>query len=258
MRAMIRRFSTSIRVKATWDAVSRPHYLIGVLTAAEQALREGVSEICVLEFGVAGGNGLLALEEYAATVERETGVRITVYGFDTGKGLPELSGDYRDYPDLLRPGDYPMNEKALKERLSNRTALLIGDVVQTVPEFVRNIQRSPIGFVAVDVDFYSSTRDALQIFLLSGKRMLRRVPMYFDDIHFFSCSKFVGELLAIQEFNIASDTVKIDRWRGIEEGRPFPESPWLKKMFIAHDFDAISKIKLSRPPVRYLQLDQVQ
>src|SRR5262245_58975176 len=71
----------SIRTRAWWDAAPRPHYLVGTLFAAEQAKREKVPAISVVEFGVAGGDGLLALQREAAAVARETGVSIHVFGF---------------------------------------------------------------------------------------------------------------------------------------------------------------------------------
>jgi len=251
-RTLIKILPAPIRMKAKWEAVSRPHYLAGVLAAADQAIRDGVPEISVIELGVAGGNGLLLLEKYAAEVEQETGVNIKVYGFDTGAGIPRLCGDYRDHPDQWRSGDYPMDETLLKARLSRRTTLVIGDIRETVPKFARSAP--PIGFVAVDVDLYSSAVDALRLFSTSEKRMIRRVPMYFDDVDFFFNHKFAGELLAIQEFNTANNSVKIDRWRGIQKERPFPESPWLKKMYIAHDLDAISRFKSERSVANDLTL----
>lgn len=254
VRAMVKRFAKSIRTKDAWDAVSRPHYLKGVLIASDQAAREGIPAISVFEFGVAGGNGLLALDRYAAAVERETGVKIAVYGFDTGKGIPRTSGDYRDHPDQWKPGDYAMDEQALRQRLSDRATVVIGNVKQTVPEFVRAAQHPPIGFVAVDVDLYSSAVDVLQILSLPATRMLRRVPMYFDDVDFFFNHKFAGELLAIDEFNAVNQSVKIDQWRGIRKGRAFPESPWLDKMYVAHDMGAISNVTLHRPPAGDLSL----
>ncbi len=248
VKAVVKVFPTSIRTRAAWDAVDRPHYLVGALAAADEAAWEGLSEISVVELGVAGGNGLLALEKYAAVIETETGIRIEVYGFDSGGGLPMLCEDYRDHPDQWRTRDFPMDEQALRKRLSKRTTLLIGDVKQTVPWFVQQTQSPPIGFVAVDLDLYSSTKNALQIFLLPGKRMLRRVAMYFDDTHLFYNYKFAGELLAIEEFNKTNDRVKIDRWRGISNSRVFPEAFWLQNMYVAHDIEAISKVNVSRPP----------
>jgi len=254
-RAVIKRTPMSMRTKARWDAVARPNYLAGVLGGADQAKREGVSKISVYEFGVAGGNGLVALEEYAAAVEKETGVAISVYGFDAGSGLPALCGDYRDHPDQWRPSDYQMDEQALRQRLSERTTLIIGDIKKTLPEFVAKRIAPPVGFVSVDVDLYSSTVDTLKIFTLPGKSMLRRVPMYFDDTDFVFNHRFAGEFLAMDEFNESQDGVRIDIWRGLWKHRPFPESSWLKNMYMAHDIRAISGVSLERNPA-ILRLDQ--
>jgi hypothetical protein len=76
--------------------------------------------------------------------------------------------------------------------------------------------------------------------------MLWQVPLYFDDIEFLFNHKFAGELLAIEEFNEASSQVKIDRWYGVRTGRPFPERPFLEKLYVAHDLEAISKVVLKR------------
>lgn len=88
----------------------------------------------------------------------------------------------------------------------------------------------PIGFVSFDLDLYSSTRDALQIFALPDKRMLWHVPLYLDDIEFLFNHNFAGELLAIDEFNEEGSGVKIDRWYGVKIGRPFPERSFLDKL----------------------------
>jgi len=246
---VVKHFATSIRTIDRWGAVGRPHYLAGVLAAADQALRENVKEISVFEFGVAGGNGLVALQTYADAVERETEVKIRVFGFDTGVGLPEPSKDYRDHPDQWRVGDYEMDVPTLKRRLTRRTELRLGNIRETVPRFVSETN-PPMGFIACDVDLYSSTTEVLRLLSLPGKRMLRRVFMYFDDIDGVVNHRFAGELLAIQEFNDANRLVKIDAWRGVERERVFIDRPWLKKMFIAHDLEAINKAVLDRPPFR--------
>jgi hypothetical protein len=245
-KQILRIWPASIRLKAEWDAINRPNYLAGVLAGADQAGRENISEISVIEFGVAGGQGLVALQEIADAVEKETKVRISVYGFDTGQGLPEMTGDQRDHPDRWVAGDYRMDERALRARLSKDTVLVLGEVKDTVAHFVRDIQRSPLGFIAIDVDLYSSTRDALQVLSLPGKRMLLHVPMYFDDVKRIFNHRFAGELLAIEEFNTTNEKVKIDRWRGITDGRAFPESDWLDRMYVAHDLEAISRTSAVR------------
>ena len=243
----VKRFARSAETLDRWGAVDRPHYFAGVLAGAAQALREGITEVSVFEFGVAGGNGLVALQAHSDLIERETGVRIRVFGFDSGEGLPELCGDHRDHPDQWRASDYRMDVPRLKQRLTPRTSLVLGDIATTLPRFVAD-GPPPTAFVAVDVDLYSSTRDVLHLFTASGKRMLRRVPMYFDDVDFFFNHRFAGELFAIDEFNRTQPVVRIDKWRGVRKGRVFTEDPWLDKMYVAHDLEAISRCTLQRLP----------
>jgi len=119
-RAIIKRTPTSARTKARWDAVARPNYLAGILGGADQAKREGASKISVIEFGVAGGNGLVLMQEYAAAVERETGIGIAVYGFDAGGGLPALCGDSVIIRTMAASTTVWMKQ-VLRQRLNDRT-----------------------------------------------------------------------------------------------------------------------------------------
>jgi len=245
VKALLMWLQGSVKTRALWDISRRPAYLLGVLAAAEQAIKQNVSAISVIEFGVAGGDGLVTLQREAEAVERETGVGIKVYGFDMG-GLPALIGDYRDHPDVWQPGDYPMDEVVLRSHLTKRTTLIMGNVSATVPGFFKNFQPPPIGLVAFDMDLYSSTRDALQIFTLPDKKMLWHVPLYFDDIGHLFDHRYAGELLAIDEFSQKSSAVKIDRWYEVRVGRPFPEQHFLERLYVAHDLEAVSKIVLNR------------
>jgi hypothetical protein len=253
-RALLKRLPVSVRTRALWELSPRPAYLAGLLAAADQARRQGVDQMSAVEFGVASGDGLVALQTEAEAIELETGIRVRVFGFDTGsQGLPSLIGDYRDHPDWWRPGDFPMDEVALRARLTGRTTLVLGNVKDTVPTFFERYRPPPIGFVSVDLDLYSSTKDALQIFSRSDRSMLWHVPVYFDDIEFLVNHKFAGELLAIDEFNRDTDSVKIDRWYGLREGRPFPERGFLDKFYVAHDLEAVSRVNVNRE-IRHLPL----
>ena len=244
-KELLRVLPVSARTKSEWDAAARPAYLHGVLSAAELATAQGVPEIAVIEFGVAGGSGLLLLQEYAGMVEAETGVKIHVYGFDSGSGLPATTGDYRDHPDQWKPGDYPMDEARLRAKLAARTHLIIGNIADTVAQFAQAANFPPLGFIAIDVDLYSSARDALKILTLPGRRLMQ-VPIYMDDTDFIFSHRFAGELLAIDEFNSENKAVKIDQWHGIANRRAFPENSWLRKMYVAHDLVAISGTVLKR------------
>jgi hypothetical protein len=243
----LRYLPVSLQTRARWDLSPRPAYTLGVLTAALKARHQGVPEISVIEFGVAAGSGLLTLERESAAIEAQTGVQIRVYGFDSGRGLPFTTGDYRDHPDYWQHGDFPMDEAALRSKLSPKTQLILGDVRETVPHFITHTQKAPLGFVSFDLDLYSSTIAALQVFSHPQKRMLLQVPCYFDDIEYFVAHKFAGELLAIDDFNAQQRQTKIDRWYDIARQRPFPEASYLRRMYVAHDLEAINATVTRRP-----------
>lgn len=234
----------SVETRALWDISPRPNYLNGLLLAARQARRQDIGEFCAIEFGVAGGNGLLVLQDEAEAIEKQTGIGIKVFGFDNGGGLPQLIGDYRDHPDAWFPGDYPMDPKKLESKLAPRTKLILGNISDTVPAFVTKGGTPPVGFISMDVDLYSSTKRALQVLTLPGRSLLHRTFLYFDDIELDICHRFAGELLAIDEFNRENETIKIDALRGFANDRPFAEKKYLKMMYVAHDLAAISRVQL--------------
>lgn len=253
--ALIKRFSQSLRLKELWDAWERPEYLSGILYGAEQARLEGKDAISVVEFGVAGGRGLLAMQRAALAVQAETGVKIFVYGFDLGSGLCPPSGGFRDHPDKWQAGDFPMlDHSGLISQLLPCTRLILGNVESTVKEFVEEIQQYPLGFVAFDLDYYSSTMHALNIFSLTGRSNLIHAPLYFDDIFFFGASNYAGERLAITEFNKEHPSIKIDPWEILAFGRPFPERRWLKGMYVANDLDQMENFRQRDRPAQVLPL----
>ena len=235
---LLRYLPVSVRSKADWDSCNRVNYLFGLIAGADEAKRVKAPAICAIEFGVAAGNGLVALENLAQAVENETGVQIHVFGFDAGTGLPAVPNDFRNHPDQWRTGQYPMNVDRLRTRL-RRAQLILGDVEQTVPRLLDH-QPAPLGFVSFDLDFHYSTKNAMRILSDPRRKLLRRVPLYFDDTRGFWCHRFAGELLAITEFNHENLNLKIDHWHGIEDDRAFPEKQWLKQMYMLHDLDAVT------------------
>src|SRR6516162_367887 len=78
----------SLSTRVRYGIFDRPHYAYGVYAAADLAKRLGLSAIEVAEFGVAGGRGLLALENISAMVSADAGVLIHISGFDSGDGMP--------------------------------------------------------------------------------------------------------------------------------------------------------------------------
>jgi len=228
------------RSKEKYGLIKRPWYAYGLLSAADQAVKHGIDRITVIEFGVAAGRGLRNLAMLSKEVSAITGVKIDVVGFDTGSGMPPTS-DYRDHPEVYREGDYPMlDQEKLRNDVGGDVNLIIGDITETVDDFRDSLDgSSPIGFIAVDVDIYSSTVDALRLFDGETKLYMPMVFSYFDDSssrsHF---NKFCGELLAIDEFNQKQNLKKIDNDRGIwNSHRRLGPQIWHERMFILHVFD---------------------
>jgi hypothetical protein len=202
-----------------------------------QAKALGIGAISVYEFGVGWGAGLLALEQVAELVERDTSVSIHVYGFDTGTGMPEPV-DYRDLPHVWQPTFFQMDVEKLEASLT-RAKLVLGDVRETVPEFVEAKGYAPVGFVAIDVDYYSSAVAVLRLFESHEKFLLPRVYCYLDDIvgdDWETMSEYVGELLAVKEFNERHDHRKISQIHGLRFKRRIPAA-WNEQMYVLHAFD---------------------
>jgi hypothetical protein len=73
----------SVDLRVRFGIWHRPHYAYGVFSAADLAKRLGLKGITVIELGVAGGSGLVALEEIASAVGGAAGIQIDVVGFDS-------------------------------------------------------------------------------------------------------------------------------------------------------------------------------
>jgi hypothetical protein len=216
--------------------ISRPQYLWSVLAAAKEAHNLGIPRISAIECGVAGGNGLVALEAVAETAESLLGVGIDVYGFDSGTGMPEPQ-DPRDAPFVIQGGIFNMDVPALEARLG-RARLVLGPVEKTVPRWLAE-EHPPIGFVAFDLDYYSSTVHALGLLDGDPSRVLPRVVCYLDDIFGFGWSDFNGERAAIAEFNQMHAHRKVGPIHGLKYELPRSEfeQAWPEKIYLAHIFD---------------------
>lgn len=216
----------AIGSRYTWPAIQ----------AANLARRLGYERVSFIEFGVAAGNGLLNLERTAEALEAHFAIGIDVYGFDTGTGLPRPH-DYRDLPNLWSEGAFRMDVARLQARL-RRARLMLGPVSETVPRFIATTP-SPVAFVSFDLDFYSSTMDALALFDAEPGRLLPRVQCYFDDILGYTFCEFNGERLAIADFNAAHSHRKLAAIPGLRYFVPdrFAKSPWWDRYYLLHIFD---------------------
>jgi len=214
--------------------VRRPHYLWGALQGVNLAKVLGVPQVSFIEFGAAGGNGLVALENIAQTLQSTFGISIEIHGFDAVGGLPKAK-DHRDLPHLWREGFYPMNREKLERRLKT-TKLHLGLVEETVAEFLRS-KPTPIAFVAFDLCFYSATMKAFQIFDADQSRLLPRVHCFFRNILALSLGDHNGERLAIAEFNARREMRKISKIYGLQHFLGLDIGRWVDQYYMAHIFD---------------------
>lgn len=121
------------------NPICRKHeaYIWGVLQGAALGKVLGHERILVIEFGVAGGRGLLPMERAAELVEAMVSMGTDVCGFDAGRKRPKPEG-YRDLPQsilhILRWVVSLGQERTEKRLLRARLTLRL--VKQSVSDFL--------------------------------------------------------------------------------------------------------------------------
>jgi hypothetical protein len=238
IRVVIRTFGIgTYGFRLSIGALHRPNYAYIIHQAASLARRLGLPRISVLEFGVAGGAGLLWMERHADAIEKLIPeVKIEIYGFDTGGGLPAPK-DFRDLPYHWKGGFFAMRPEVLERKLT-RAKLILGDVAETAPSFIAAHDPAPIGAMSHDLDFYSSTFEALRLLDADAAFLSPRIFCYFDDTIGSDTAlynDFTGERLAIRQFNAEHERVKLSpayHLRILDGGQSWPHQIW-----IAHSFD---------------------
>ncbi len=209
--ALFRPLAQKLRAGRYVD-VGRAHYVQTLLYGVAQAWCMGIDRISALEFGVYKGAGLIDLHKAATVLEGEVGVKTDIYGFDTfGGGLGKPQG-HRDHPEIWYENQFELpNPTKVRKAMPEGVELVVGDVAETVAEF-RKRQIAPIGFVAIDVDYYTSTPPCLDVFRGDAEKYVPVVPMHVNDIEVnLVFNSWCGEALAISEFNAANEFRKIEK-----------------------------------------------
>ena len=225
-------------IRLNHDWVGRPWYGYCIFHAAKMAKRLGYKTISVLEFGVAGGNGLVNIEKHIKQIKKIFDVEFEVYGFDMGTGLPKPN-DKKDLSYHWQEGFFKMDQEALETKL-NFSKLVLGDVKDTCPNFFSSHSPAPVGCIFVDLDYYSSTVEALKIFDADSSNLLPRVYCYFDDILGSEnelYNEFSGELAAINYFNETRDDKKIAKLRCLYERKV--RRGWNEMIYSFHSFNIV-------------------
>ena len=231
-----------------------PWTAYGLLMAARSARKYGYKSISTIEFGVANGRGLRRMTNLAERVSASTGVKVSVFGFDTAEGLPAPE-DYRDHPELFSEGDYPMQDfDALQVELAGRASLVIGDIrkIESLDEILATA--GPLGFASIDVDIYTSAKSALKLITdSSSESLMPTVGLHFDDVWSeWGYNRFTGELLAIDESNDESNNRKIDKDRYIDYWHGKSKA-WHAAMYMLHVFDHPDRFKNLRSSTQVIQ-----
>lgn len=169
------------------------------------------------EFGVWNGDSLLILWKVLKLMDLDKEADFRLYGFDSFEGLPAPQGEADHHPMVAAGSFNSQGADYVADRLQK--AGCPRDKVHLVPGFFESsltegikeeLGRPRATFVNVDVDYYSSTSQALfwiESLLVDGS------IVFFDDILFYHGNPHKGQPKAIAEFNAAS------AYRGLTEVR---------------------------------------
>jgi hypothetical protein len=226
------------KMRIACDLVVRQQYAFSLLKTAELAMVQGLKSVTVIEFGVAAGAGLVNICDISRNITKLTGVDFKIFGFDSGKGMPPPR-DHRDHPEVFSAGSYPLIDRsALMRALPHNAKLILGDIQETLPPFLAGLSASsPVGFVVIDVDYYWSAKECLNVFLGAADNYLPWTLVYLDDIGFESANPWAGELLAVREFNEENEMRKINLFRGLRHKRLFKHTSWFEQVYLLHVLD---------------------
>jgi len=231
----------SIVKKIEYDMVPRQPYAFALQKAFEFAAAErarlGIEKLVFIEFGVASGAGLLNMCRISKALSKHYGMECRVIGFDTGEGMP-APVDYRDHPEKYLDGDFvPHDNKALQRSLPENARIIYGPIAETVGGLDEHLQPGEvIGFVSIDVDYWSSSIDCMKLFEKGAFPFLPRTPVYFDDVNNIDHHPYAGELLAINDFNQGHAEVKLAKMNQIRNWRIFKGALWLDQLYWYVDF----------------------
>jgi len=162
-------------------------------------------------------------------------VEFVFVGFDSGVGMPCSTSKY-DLPYMWHQGQFDMRNSNVIGELE-KSNLILGPISESIKDFNSSGVFPPVGAVVFDVDYYTSTLDALSIFAKDPRLFLPRMPLYFDDCIGTELEMhidFIGERRAIREFNESQDEVKIGQSYYL--GTSASKMRWKQKIWYAHLF----------------------
>ncbi|MBI4843583.1 MAG: class I SAM-dependent methyltransferase [Nitrospirae bacterium] len=145
----------------------------------------------IVECGVAFGGGLMAFAQFSAIFEEVNYTR-KIIGFDTFAGFPHLSSkDSGSSSGHSRVGGMAVDSfKELEKCIGlynrnrflghiNKVELVKGDVMKTIPKYIKDNPSLVVSLLYLDFDLYEATKVALKYFL---PRMPKGAVIAFDEV----------------------------------------------------------------------------
>jgi len=170
----------------------------------------------IVECGVFRGFGLMSWAKLSAMLEPENLTR-RIYGFDTFSGFPTVHAEQdqsrfqQNKPGHLAADSYEELQQLIAEYDRDRflghigkVQLVKGDLVQTIPDFLRDNKHLVVSLLFLDVDLFEPTRVALEHFL---PRMPKGAVIAFDEL---DNPVWPGETMALLE-TLGCGRLKLER-----------------------------------------------
>jgi len=128
----------------------------------------------IIECGVYRGNSLM-LNMHLSTLLEPYAINRSIYGFDTFEGFQSISKN-KDPADITEKNFSDTSHSVLQKMIEcndivrpvnkiSRCELIKGDIVNTVPEFVKSRPDLLVAMLILDTDLYEPTKIALEHFL---------------------------------------------------------------------------------------------
>ena len=163
----------------------------------------------IFELGVCGGRGIFSFFHSLSLLEPNYELR-EIIGFDTFSGITEISDSDTNKYRKIREGDFCFTRKdelvevaKIHETFKNnylnknRIHFVEGNVMETIPTFLRENPHKLISLLYLDMDVYKPTKFAIEKCL---PKMCKGSVIAFDELYYRS---FPGETIALLEcFNI--------------------------------------------------------
>jgi hypothetical protein len=172
----------------------------------------------IIECGVFLGGGLITWAQLSAIFEPYNHVR-KILGFDTFTGFPGVAEQDKSSsnPNYVKKGGLATNALSDLEQCIGlydlnrpvghipRVELVIGDAINTIPEYIKKNQHLVVAMLYLDFDLYEPTRLAIESFL---PRMPKGAILAFDELN---QSAWPGETLAVLD-SIGVRNLRIQRF----------------------------------------------